>query len=72
MTYSNERPEVIEPNDPRYKRPEDFDQSYENHQQHTHHIHTRSFGCTPIGCLPGCLFSIILSILLTILLNLWL
>ncbi|MCS4486875.1 hypothetical protein [Staphylococcus americanisciuri] len=67
MTNTNQQPEVIEPHDPRYKRPEDFNHEY---AQHTHHVYTHSFGCTPIGCLPGCLFSIIVSILLTVLLNL--
>ncbi|UXR78778.1 MULTISPECIES: hypothetical protein [unclassified Staphylococcus] len=67
-----QQPEVIDPNDPRYKRPEHFDQSKDTYHTTTggYQIYTRSFGCTPVGCLPGCLLSIILSIVLTLLLNL--
>lgn len=70
MAYSNQKPEVIDLDDPRYKRPEHFEHPHKQHDQQNYQIYTRSFGCTPIGCLPGCLFSILISILLTLLLNL--
>lgn len=85
MKRSNHQPEVIDPDDPRYKRPDDFnrkqdhysnqdmfnDRFKENHRD-GRHIYYRSYGCTPVGCFPGCLLSIILSILLTFLLNMFL
>ncbi|PNZ25850.1 hypothetical protein CD122_09225 [Staphylococcus rostri] len=70
MTNSDQQPEVIDPIDPRYKHPETFGQSHGNQQHNTYQVYTRTYGCTPVSCLPGCLFSIILSILLTVLLNL--
>ncbi|AJC96697.1 hypothetical protein NQ016_01320 [Staphylococcus hyicus] len=84
MRYSNDKPEVIDPDDPRYRRPDDFNQHngrhndqdfyngrYQDYNNNERHIYYRSYGCTP-GCFPGCLFSIILSIILTLLLNMFL
>ncbi|MBT2831198.1 hypothetical protein HIR68_09890 [Staphylococcus coagulans] len=70
MTRDSEQPEVIDPSDPRYRRPEDIQHaSNKNRYEGGNYTYTRYYGCTPVGCLPGCLFSIFLSILLTLLLN---
>ncbi|UEX89667.1 hypothetical protein [Staphylococcus ratti] len=80
MHFSNDEPEVIDPDDPRYKRPEDFHRQNNRSQERDfynedsrggRHIYYQSYGCTPFGCLPGCLVSIVISIILTILLNMF-
>ncbi|GGI30061.1 hypothetical protein J8H63_02320 [Staphylococcus chromogenes] len=84
MKDSNNQPEVIDPDDPRYRRPDDFnrnhgrdsnqdmfDNRYLDSQRGGRHFYYRSYGCTPIGCFPGCLISLILSILLTFMLNMF-
>ncbi|MFO3720288.1 hypothetical protein [Staphylococcus felis] len=71
----NQDPEIITPDDPRYRNPDDFKHSHSNHEQFQNRpgqFHYKAVGCAPIGCFPGCLLSILLSIILTILLNLWL
>ncbi|MGV3243452.1 hypothetical protein [Staphylococcus sp. 11261D007BR] len=69
----NKEPEVIDPDDPRYRHPDDFNRQrnnqYEHHRPQGGRFYYKSVGCTPIGCFPGCLFSIIISIILTFLLN---
>ncbi|MBI5974082.1 hypothetical protein HHH54_00550 [Staphylococcus sp. H16/1A] len=73
-TMRDDRQEVIDPDDPRYRRPEDFNRDPYDQQRGRFggpgQFYYRSVGCTPIGCFPGCLISIILSIILTVLLNL--
>lgn len=59
MTRDSEQPEVIDPSDPRYRRPEDIQYgSNKNRYEGGNYTYTRYYGCTPVGCLPGCLFSI--------------
>lgn len=54
---NNDQPEVIDPNDPRYKDDDYFKHSPSEHQrsrfEQDRKIKYYSFGCTPFGC--GCL-----------------
>ncbi|EKU48488.1 hypothetical protein [Staphylococcus massiliensis] len=84
MSRRDDEPEVIDPDDPRYRRPEDSNRrdeyrddyhredpyGYDDRQRNGSGMYYSSFGCMPFGCGGGgCLISIILSILLTLLLN---
>ncbi|NWK84661.1 hypothetical protein HYE69_07545 [Staphylococcus sp. GSSP0090] len=69
----NDHPEVIDPNDQRYKdenyfknnkQPDDF-----NSNQTFHYSKNIGCGCGPLGCLSGCITLILLSSLITFLLN---
>ncbi|GEP79262.1 hypothetical protein [Staphylococcus carnosus] len=74
MAEKDEQPEVIDPEDPRYKDDTYFQPTHSNQQksdfENQRRIKYYSFGgCFPIGC--GCLpILIILSFLITWLLNL--
>lgn len=72
MAQHPEEQEVIDPSDPRYRRPDDFKSHNRDpfQNQRGTYRYDGYIGCAPIGCLPGCLFSILISILLTLLLNL--
>ncbi|MDW4066798.1 hypothetical protein QI274_02575 [Staphylococcus saprophyticus] len=69
----NDHPEVIDPNDRRYKdedyfkNPKQSDYSYSN--QTFHYSKNIGCGCGPFGCLSGCITLILLSSLITFLLN---
>ncbi|HLR20110.1 MAG TPA: hypothetical protein VK115_09475 [Staphylococcus sp.] len=72
-----DQPEVIDPDDQRYKKPEHFNKprqsSYKDSYNNTPHsfIYTKNIGCGcgPMGCLSGCITLILLSSFITFLLN---
>ncbi|UUY77633.1 hypothetical protein NUT40_07550 [Staphylococcus saprophyticus] len=69
----NDHPEVIDPNDRRYKdedyfkNPKQPDHSHSN--QTFHYSKNIGCGCESFGCLSGCITLILLSSLITFLLN---
>ncbi|OEK66751.1 hypothetical protein AST00_04945 [Staphylococcus equorum] len=70
-----DQPEVIDPDDQRYKDPDHFNKHsqkpYAGTHQHQSYNYTKNVGCGcgPFGCLSGCITLILLSSLLTFLLN---
>lgn len=69
----NDHPEVIDPNDRRYKDEDYFKNpkqpDYSDSNQTFHYSKNIGCGCGPIGCLSGCITLILLSSLITFLLN---
>ncbi|MBU8680010.1 hypothetical protein QI037_04530 [Staphylococcus saprophyticus] len=69
----NDHPEVIDPNDRRYKDEDYFKNpkqpDYSHSNQAFHYSKNIGCGCGPFGCLSGCITLILLSSLITFLLN---
>lgn len=69
----NDHPEVIDPNDRRYKDEDYFKNpkqpDYSDSNQTFHYSKNIGCGCGPFGCLSGCITLILLSSLITFLLN---
>ncbi|MCD8914197.1 MULTISPECIES: hypothetical protein [Staphylococcus] len=74
MTHNNDdKPEVIDPDDPRYKDDSYFNRSPEEQQrsrfENDRKIKYYSFGCTPFGC--GCLPAVaVIALIITWLISL--
>lgn len=69
----NDHPEVIDPNDRRYKDEDYFKNpkqpDYSHSNQTFHYSKNIGCGCGAFGCLSGCITLILLSSLITFLLN---